>query len=98
MPPLALGTSLTPPYNLKIGSYISKVLPNLMTVTMTWSQKSVLQKQQLLVERVLSGALAWKHYPYDASKRKQMLLYVGGEGGVGKSQVIKAIVGPALWK
>ena len=50
------------------------------------------KKQQLIVERVLSGALAWKHYPYDASKRKQMLLYVGGEGGVGKSQVIKAIV------
>ena len=50
------------------------------------------KKQQLIVERVLSGALAWKHHPYDASKRKQMLLYVGGEGGVGKSQVIKVIV------
>ncbi|KAH7119219.1 hypothetical protein EDB81DRAFT_610171, partial [Dactylonectria macrodidyma] len=30
--------------------------------------------------------------PYDASRRDQMLLYVGGEGGTGKSRVIKAIV------
>ena len=44
------------------------------------------------MERVLSAALAWKGHPYDASKQDQMLLYVGGEGGVGKSQVIKAIV------
>jgi len=26
------------------------------------------KKQQLIVERVLSGALAWKHHPYDTSK------------------------------
>ena len=44
------------------------------------------------MERVLSAALAWGDHPYNASKRDQMLLYVGGEGGVGKSQVIKAIV------
>jgi hypothetical protein len=50
------------------------------------------RKQRLVVERVLSAALAWKDHPYDASKRNQMLLYVGGEGGTGKSQVIKAIV------
>jgi len=50
------------------------------------------RKQGLIVERVLSGALAWKKHAYDASKREQILLYVGGEGGVGKSQVIKAIV------
>jgi RecG-like helicase len=50
------------------------------------------RKQRLVVERVLSGALAWKNHAYDASKREQMLHYVGGEGGVGKSQVIKAIV------
>jgi len=50
------------------------------------------KKQGLIVEKVLSGALAWEDYPYDASKREQMLLYVGGEGGVGKSQVIKGIV------
>jgi hypothetical protein len=41
---------------------------------------------------VLSGALAWKAHAFDASQRDQMLLYVGGEGGVGKTQVIKAIV------
>ena len=50
------------------------------------------EKQELIVKRVLSGALTWKDHAYDASKRDQMLLYVGGEGGVGKSQVIKAIV------
>ncbi len=41
------------------------------------------------MERVLSAALAWKDHPYDASKRDQMLL---GEGGTGKSQIIKTIV------
>jgi len=41
---------------------------------------------------VLFRALAWKDYLYDASKREQILLYVGGEGKVGKSQVIKAII------
>ena len=50
------------------------------------------RKQRLIVERVLSGALAWKNHAYDASKREQILLYIGGEGGVGKSQVIKAII------
>ncbi|PVH68340.1 hypothetical protein DL98DRAFT_631600, partial [Cadophora sp. DSE1049] len=50
------------------------------------------EKQRLVVERVLSGALAWATHAYDASKRDQKLLYVGGEGGVGKSQIIKAIV------
>ena len=49
-------------------------------------------KQRLVVNRVLSAAIAWKDHPYDASKRDLMLLYVGGEGGTGKSQVIKAIV------
>ena len=47
------------------------------------------EKQRLVVERVLSGALAWAGHAYDASKRDQQLLYVGGEG---KSQIIKAIV------
>jgi hypothetical protein len=50
------------------------------------------QKQQLVVEKVLSSALAWESHPYDASKRDQILLYVGGEGGVGKSQIIKGII------
>jgi hypothetical protein len=50
------------------------------------------EKQCLVVERVLSGTLAWATHPYDTSKQDQQLLYIGGEGGVGKSQIIKAIV------
>jgi hypothetical protein len=49
------------------------------------------RKQRMIVERVLSEALAWVGHPYDSAHRKQTLLYVGGEGGTGKSQVIKAI-------
>lgn len=41
---------------------------------------------------MLSAAIAWRDNPYDASRRDQMLLYVRGEGGTGKSRVIKAIV------
>ncbi|KAJ5367173.1 hypothetical protein N7541_001114 [Penicillium brevicompactum] len=50
------------------------------------------EKQRLVVERVISNLLACVNHPYDSSMRKQTLLYVGGEGGVGKSQIIKAIV------
>jgi hypothetical protein len=50
------------------------------------------EKQRLVVERVLSGALAWQGHAYNASKREKKLLYVEGEGGVGKSQTIKSIV------
>jgi hypothetical protein len=50
------------------------------------------EKQRLVVERVLSGALAWADHAYDASERDQTLLYIGGEGGVGKSRIIKGIV------
>jgi hypothetical protein len=50
------------------------------------------EKQRLVVERVLSDALAWQGHAYDASKPENKLLYVGGEGGVGKSQIIKSIV------
>ena len=50
------------------------------------------RKQRMIVERVLSSALAWKDCAYDASKRTQMLLYIGGVGGVGKSQVVKGVV------
>jgi hypothetical protein len=49
-------------------------------------------KQRLVVEKILSDALTWADHPFDPSKRRQTLLYVGGEGGVGKSQIIKAIV------
>ncbi|KAJ5370019.1 uncharacterized protein N7496_006111 [Penicillium cataractarum] len=48
------------------------------------------QKQRVVVEKVLSETLRCTEHPYDPSQRKQMLLYVGGEGGVGKSQIIKA--------
>jgi hypothetical protein len=46
----------------------------------------------MVVERILSQVLAWANHPYDASKQRQTLLYVGGEGGVGKSQIIKVIM------
>ena len=49
------------------------------------------QKQRLVVEKVLSEALAWKDHPYDASKRDQMFVFATGEGGVGKSRIVKAI-------
>ena len=67
--------------------------PSGTSLTMLVSEDLPLnRKQRLVVERVLSGAIAWKDHAYDASKREQMLLYVGGEGGVGKSQIIRAIV------
>lgn len=50
------------------------------------------RKQRMVVERVLSEALGWADHPFDSSQRKQTLLYAGGEGGTGKSQIIKAIV------
>ena len=49
-------------------------------------------KQRLVVEKVLGEALDWASHPYDASKRHQTLLYVGGEGGVSKSQIVKGIM------
>jgi hypothetical protein len=49
-------------------------------------------KQRLVIQRILSQALSWKDYPYDSLKRQQTLLYVGRKGGIGKSQIIKAIV------
>jgi PIF1-like helicase len=49
-------------------------------------------KQRLTVQRVLSAALAWKVHSSDAPKWEQLFVFVTGEGGVGKSRVIKAIV------
>jgi hypothetical protein len=46
----------------------------------------------MAVERILSEALAWADHPYNALKRRQTLLYIGDEGGVGKSQIIKVII------
>jgi hypothetical protein len=41
--------------------------------------------------RVLLEALVWTDHPYESTRRQQTLLYVGGEGGTGKSQIVKAI-------
>lgn len=49
-------------------------------------------KQRMVVEKVLSEALSWDENPSGSSRREQMLLCIIGEGGTGKSQVIKAIV------
>ena len=49
-------------------------------------------KQRLVVEKVVTNLLICGGNPNGSSSRCQTLLYVGGEGGVGKSQVIKAIV------
>ena len=48
-------------------------------------------KQRLVVEQVLSEALAWKDHPDGESKRQQFRLLVLGEAGVGKSWIIKGI-------
>jgi hypothetical protein len=50
------------------------------------------KKQQFIVIKILSEALAWADHPYDFSRRKQLLLCITGEGGTGKSQIPKAIV------
>ena len=41
---------------------------------------------------MLSGAMHWADHPYYASKRHQTPIYVGGEGGVGKSQIVRGIL------
>jgi hypothetical protein len=51
------------------------------------------EKQQLVVHRILSKALTWGDGPYHFSEDRQILLYIGGEGGVGKSRIVKGIVG-----
>jgi len=48
-------------------------------------------KQRLLVERVLSEALARKDHSDGESKGQQFRLLVLGEAGVGKSWIIKGI-------
>jgi hypothetical protein len=50
------------------------------------------RKQRMIVEKILSESLAWAEHPYDPTQREQTLLYVGGEGGTGKSQIVNAIV------
>jgi hypothetical protein len=48
-------------------------------------------KQALVMRKLLSEILAWVDYPYDSSRRKQLLLCITGEGGTGKTQIPKAI-------
>lgn len=48
-------------------------------------------KQRLVVQKILSQALDYSNHP-SGSHQNQTLLYIGGEGGVGKSQIVKAIV------
>ena len=48
-------------------------------------------KQGTVIEKIISNVFKWQHFPYDDNRREQLLLYVGGEGGVGKSQVIHEI-------
>lgn len=50
------------------------------------------EKQRIIVRRILSEALRYSNHPSGISHQNQTLRYIGGEGGVGKSQVVKAIV------
>jgi hypothetical protein len=64
-----------------------------VSLTLLVSENILLNtKQRLVIVKVLGEALDWADHPYDPSKRHQMLLYVGGEGDVGKSQIIKGIM------
>lgn len=46
---------------------------------------SLNEKQRVVVTKVLSDALKWADFLYNAARRAQCLIYVGGEGGIGKS-------------
>ena len=50
------------------------------------------RKQRLVAEKIISEAISWKDHPYDASKRNQMLMYIGGKAGTGKSRIVKAVI------
>ena len=63
-----------------------------MVIDLISRQYPLNRKQRLVAERVISEALAWKDHPFDASKRNQSLVYIGGEGGTGKSQIVRAVV------
>ena len=49
------------------------------------------EKQWLVVQRVLRKIVECEENPYDPNVQDQILLYVGGEGGVGKSQIVKGV-------
>ena len=48
------------------------------------------RKQFLIAKKLIGEALAWKDNPYDSSKRDQLLMTILGEGGTGKSYIIRA--------
>ncbi|KAJ6125963.1 hypothetical protein N7471_010456 [Penicillium samsonianum] len=68
--------------------------PTYLTLLVTKSMP-LNAKQRLVVKKVLSEALDWANHPYDASKRHQTLLYVGGEGGVeqGHYEIVGHLLG-----
>lgn len=49
-------------------------------------------KQNLVMQKVLSEALAWADHPYDLLQQRQLLLCITGKGGMGKTQIPKAIL------
>jgi hypothetical protein len=50
------------------------------------------RKQLLIAEKLVGEALAWEDNPYDSSKRDQLLMTILGEGGTGKSYIIRAFL------
>jgi len=48
-------------------------------------------KQRLVAGQIISEALAWKDHPFDSTKRDQSLMHTSGEGGTGKTRIIKAM-------
>jgi tRNA G37 N-methylase TrmD len=51
-----------------------------------------MKKKRLFVGKVMSDLLNYTNSTYDSFLQSLTLLYVGGEGWVGKSQLIKAVV------
>jgi hypothetical protein len=77
-----------------VGDRQSRVGDNPTSASLTSLVSEVIflnRKQRMIVKRVLSEALAWADHPYGSAQRKHTLLYVGGEGGTGKSRIVKAI-------
>jgi hypothetical protein len=88
--PILNGSDLIPKI-LECQSYLGKNPTGTILTDLICEVIPLNKKQQMIIERVLSEALCWANYPYDATKQEQTLLYIGGKGRVGKSQVIKGI-------
>jgi AAA domain len=56
------------------------------------TQQYPLNQKQRFVAITISDAFSWKDHPYDSTKRNQRLMYIGGKGGTGKTQIIKAVI------